>query len=230
MKVTKQAIGRISRRIKIQMKVYQKAVSSQHRPYLEEMVFSLPKDPSVFVAQVARHLGGGLMITEKRLPRLLHSPKMPWGILIQGHLERLKTYVKQIPFDKLLIYADLSDLAKGHAQKMPDLGRVRDGSESSKKKAKIKPGSWLSEIYAQFPQKKIFTAVFYPFSTIEKGFRPQTNLILHHRSLVFEALAGVGLWISGRGYENLKFFCAPRSTAGNFSSALSSIGTWPARC
>ena len=230
MRITKQDIDRISRRIKTQMKVYQKAVSPRHWPYLGEMVFSLLKDPSVFVAQVARHLGGDLMIMEKRLLRLLHSPKMLWEILVRVHLQRLKTYAKQIPFDKLLIYADLSDLAKEHAEKMPDLDRVRDGSESTKKKAKIKPGFWLNEIYVQFPNKKIFTAIFYPFSTLEKGFRSQTDLILQHMSLVFETLAGVGLWISDRGYDNLKFFCDSSITTGSFSSALNSMKRWPARC
>ena len=230
MRITKQDIDRISRRIKTQMKVYQKAVSGKHRPYLEEMIFSLLKDPSIFVAQVARHLGGDLMIMEKRLLRLLHSPKMLWEVLIRVHLQRLKTYVKQIPFDKLLIYADLSDLAKEYAEKMPDLDRVRDGSESTGKKAKIKPGFWLNEVYVQFPQKKIFTAIFYPFSTLEKGFRSQTDLILRHMGLVFRALAGLGLWISDRGYDNLKFFCASLSTAGNSSSVSNSMSTWPARC
>ena len=230
MRMTKQDIDRISRRIKTQMKIYQKAVSPRHWPYLGEIVFSLLKDPSVFVAQVARHLGGDLMIMEKRLLRLLHSPKMLWEILIRVHLQRLKTYVKQIPFDKLLIYADLSDLAKPYAEKMPDLGKVRDGSESSKKKPKLVTGFWLNEIYAQFPNKKIFTAIFYPFSTLEKGFRSQTDLILQHMSLVFEALAGVGLWISDRGYDNLKFFCASLSMIGNFSSVLNSMNTWPGKC
>lgn len=230
MKITKQDIDRISRRIKTQMKIYQKAVSPQHRAYLKEVVFSLLKDPSVFVAQVARHLGGDLMIMEKRLLRVFHSPKMIWNLLIGVHLQRLSTYVKQIPFDKLLIYADLSDLAKGHAEKMPDLDRVRDGSESPKKKAKIKPGFWLNEVYVRFPQKKIFAAIFYPFSTLEKGFRPQTDLILQHMTLVFEALAGVGLWVSDRGYDNLKFFCAFLLTTGNFSSGSSSMSMWPARC
>ncbi len=230
MRITKQDIDRISRRVKIQMKVYQNAVSGKHWPYLAEMVFSLLKDPSVFVAQVARHLGGELMVMEKRLLRLLHSPKMRWEILIQVHLERLKTYVKKIPFDKLLIYADLSDLAKEYAKKMPDLDRIRDGSESTKKKAKIKPGFWLNEIYIQFPNKKIFTAIFYPFSTLEKGFKSQTDLILGHMSLVFHALAGVGLWISDRGYDNLKFFCVSWLATGNFSSASDSMCTWPEKC
>lgn len=230
MKLTKQDIDRISRRIKTQMEIYQKVVSPKHWPYLEEMVLSLLKDPSIFVAQVARHLGGELMVMEKRLLRLLHSPKMLWDILILAHLHRLKTYVKQIPFDKLLIYADLSDIAKEHAEKMPDLDRVRDGSESTKKKAKTKPGFWLNEIYAQFPKMKIFPIIFYPFSTLEKGFKSQTDLILQHMTLVFETLAEVGLWISDRGYDNLKFFCASWSTAGNFSSVSKSMRMELARC
>jgi hypothetical protein len=212
------------------MKSYQKAVSGSHWPYLEEIVFSLLKDPSVFVAQVARHMGGDLMIMEKRLLRLLHSPKMLWEILIFAHLQRLKTYVKQIPFDKLLIYADLSDLAKEYAEKMPDLDRVRDGSHSTKKKAKTQPGFWLNEIYVQFPKTKIFPAIFYPFSTLEKGFKSITDLILQHLSLVFGALAGVGLWVSDRGYDNIKFFCASSNTTGNSSSVSRSINTAPERC
>lgn len=230
MKITKQDIDRISRRIKTQMKAYQKAVSRKHWPYLEEMVFSLLKDPSVFVAQVARHLGGELMVMEKRLLRLLHSPKMLWALLIRVHLQRLHTYVQQISFDKLLIYADLSDLAKEYAEKMPDLDRVRDGSESTQKKARVKPGFWLNEVYVQFPQKKIFTAIFYPFSALERGFRSQTDLILQHMTLVFETLAGLGLWVSDRGYDNLKFFCTSLPTAGNSSSGSNSMSTWLARC
>jgi len=229
-KMTKQDIGRISRRIKTQMEVYQKVVSPKHWPYLEEIVFSLLKDPSIFVAQAARYLGGELIIMEKRLLRLLHSPKMLWDILILAHLHRLKSYVKQISFDKLLIYADLSDLAKEHAEKMSDLDRVRDGSESTKKKAKTKPGFWLNEIYVQFPQMKIFPVIFYPFSTLEKGFKSQTDLILGHMSLVFETLADIGLWISDRGYDNLKFFCASSNTAGNFSFVSRSMSMEPGRC
>ena len=230
MRITKQDIDRISRRIKTQMNVYQKAVSPKHWDYLQDVVFSLLKDPSIFVAQAARHRGGDLMIMEKRLLRVFHSPKMIWDLLIGVHLQRLKTYVQEIPFDKLLIYGDLSDLAKEHAQKMPDLDRIRDGSESTKKKAKIKPGFWLNEIYVQFPQKKLFTAIFYPFSTLEKGFRSQTDLILQHMTLLFEALAGLGLWVSDRGYDNLKFFCAFWLTTGNFSSVSSFTKRGLARC
>ena len=230
MKLTKQDIGRISRRIKTQMKAYQKAVCHQHWPLLGAVVFSLLKDPSIFVSQIARFLGGEMMPIEKRLLRLFHSPKMIWEKLIHAHLKRLKRYVHSIPFDKLLIYADLSDLAKPQAKKMPDLDRVRDGSESTQKKAKIHPGFWLNEIYVQFPGKKIFPAIFYPFSTLEKGFRSITDLILQHMTLVFQALGGIGLWISDRGYDNLKFFCTSSNMAGSFSSALGSMKERPARC
>lgn len=230
MKVTKQGIDRISRAIKTQMKVYQKAVCAHQWPYLEQVVFSLLKDPSVFVSQVARSLGGDLMATEKRLLRVFHSPKMLWQKLIRAHLKRLQVYVRKIPFDKLLIYADLSDLAKPSAQKMPDLDRIRDGSESTRQQPKTQPGYWLNEVYVQFPGKKIFSAVFYPFSTLEKGFRSITDLVLQHMTLVFQALGGLGLWISDRGYDNLKFFCVSWSTAGNSSSVLDSTKESPARC
>ena len=60
MRITKQDIDRISRRIKTQMKVYQKAVSGKHWSYLEEMVFSLLKGLSIFVALIARYLGGDM--------------------------------------------------------------------------------------------------------------------------------------------------------------------------
>ncbi len=212
------------------MKIYQKAVSPKHWDYLEAIVFSLLKDPSVFVAQAARYLGGDLMMMEKRLLRIFHSPKMIWELLIAVHLQRLATYVRQIPFDKLLIYSDLSDLAKEHAEKMPDLDRVRDGSQSKKGKPKTTPGFWLNEVYVQFPQKKIFTAIVYPFSTLEKGFRSTTDLILRHIRLVFEALGGLGLWISDRGYDNLKFFCSFLSKTGSFSFESISMRKLPAKC
>lgn len=230
MKTTKQSIDRISRAVKTQMKIYQKAVCQHQWPYLEQTVFSLLKDPSVFVSQVARSLGGDLMTAEKRLLRIFHSPKMIWQRLIQAHLRRLQSYVRKISFDKLLIYADLSDLAKPLAKKMPDLDRVRDGSQSTKKKVKTQPGFWLNEIYVQFPNKKIFPAVFYPFSTLEKGFISITHLVLEHMGLVFEALAGQGLWVSDRGYDNLKFFCGSWLTTGNFSSESNSMNTWPEKC
>jgi len=223
MKTSKQAIGRISQRIKTQMKSYQKALSSKHWPLLEQVIFSLLKDPSVFISQIARFIGEEMMPIAKRLLRLFHSPKMMWEKLIRAHLKRLKRYVRSIPFDKLLIYADLSDLAKPRAQKMPDLDRVRDGSESTNTKAQIKPGFWLNEIYVQFPGKKIFPAIFYPFSTLEKGFRSVTDLILNHMTLIFQALTGIGLWVSDRGYDNLKFFYISSNTVGSFSSGLSFI-------
>lgn len=215
--VTKKDIDRISSRIQSEMKVYQKAVSKTHGPYLGEMMLSLLKDPSVFVAQVARHFQEDLMTMEKRLLRMLHSPKMVWERLIQAHLKRLARYVRSLSFDKLLIYGDLSDLAKRYARKMPDLDRVRDGSESLRKKPVIQPGYWLNEIYVQFPGRKIFPAIFYPFSTLEKGFRSITDLVLAHLTLVFQALGGLGLWVSDRGYDNLKFFCISSITGGSFS-------------
>lgn len=230
MKTTKQSIDRISRVIKTQLKIYQKTVRGHQWPYLEQTIFSLLKDPSVFVSQVARSLGGDLMTVEKRLLRIFHSPKMVWQKMIQAHLRRLQGYVRKISFDKLLIYADLSDLAKPLAKKMPDLDRVRDGSQSTKKKAKTQPGFWLNEIYVQFPNKKIFPAIFYPFSTLEKGFRSITDLVLEHMGLVFTALAGLGLRVSDRGYDNLKFFCAFWLTTGNSSSASNSMSMSPEKC
>lgn len=216
--ITRKDIDRISQRIKSQMKWYEKAVSPKHWPYLGEAVVSLLKDPSVFVAQVARHFEGELIVLEKRLLRLFHSPKMLWEGLMKAHLRRLKHYVDSISFDKLLLYADLSDLSKPYARKMPDLDRVRDGSESTHKQAQIQPGYWLNEVYVQFPGKKIFPGIFYPFSTLEKGFRSITNLILEHMTLLFQALGGLGLWISDRGYDNLKFFCISWTTSGSSSS------------
>lgn len=218
MRVTKKDIDRISSRIQSEMKTYEKAVWRKHEPYLGQVMLSLLKDPSVFVAQAARHFEGALMPLEKRLLRMLHSPRMVWERLIQAHLKRLARYVGSLSFDKLLIYADLSDLAKRYARKMPDLDRVRDGSESTKAKAKTAPGYWLNEVYVQFPGKKIFAAIFYPFSTVEKGFRSITDLVLQHMTLLFQALGGLGLWISDRGYDNLKFFCVSSITTGNSSS------------
>lgn len=214
----KQDIGKISRRIIGQMKFYDKAVHKAHRPYLAPIIFSLLKDPSCFVSQVARYFQETIMIMEKRLLRAIHSTKMAWEQLMAAHLNRLRHYVSTISFDKLLIYADLSDLAKPHAEKMPDLDRVRDGSESSPGKPKINPGYWLHEVYIQFPGKKTFPAIFYPFSTLEKGFRSITNLILSHIDLIFQVLANHGLWISDRGYDALKFFCTFSRTSGAFSS------------
>lgn len=220
MRLAKKDIDRISLRLQSEMKRYEKAVSGKHGPYLREVILSLLKDPSVFVAQTARHFEGGLTVFEKRLLRMFHSPKMLWERLIRAHLRRLKHYVRVLSFDKLLIYADLSDLAKKYARKMPDLDRVRDGSESTKAKAQIQPGFWLNEVYVQFPGKRIFTAVFYPFSTLEKGFRSITDLVLQHMTLLFQALGGLGLWVSDRGYDNLKFFCISWTTAGSSSFGL----------
>lgn len=220
MHLTKKDIDRISSRIQSEMKMYQKAVWRKHGPYLGAMMLSLLKDPSVFVAQAARHFEEDLMTMEKRLLRMLHSPRMVWERLIRAHLKRLARYVRSLSFDKLLIYADLSDLAKRYARKMPDLDRVRDGSESTKARPKTSPGYWLNEVYVQFPGKKIFAAIFYPFSTLEKGFRSITDLVLQHMTLVFQALGGLGLWVSDRGYDNLKFFCISLSATGNSSSGL----------
>ena len=212
---TKQDIGKISKRIKSQISFYEKAVHKAHRSYLTPMVLSLLKDPSCFVSQVARHFQEAMPLMEKRILRAIHSPKMTLEQLMGAHLTRLRHYMATVSFDKLLIYADLSDLAKPHAKKMPDLDRVRDGSESRPGKVKTNPGFWLDEVYVQFPGRKTFPVVFYPFSTLEKGFRSITDLIVRHISLVFQTLGNNGLWISDRGYDALKFFCISSIIAGN---------------
>src|SRR5512136_688673 len=96
------------------------------RRFVAEMVFGIQARGSVRLTEVGRSLGEPIALkkTEERLSRQLGREGL------EGEIRRrlIAQASGRIEDDTLLVL-DLSDVTKKYAEKMENLGRVRDGSE-----------------------------------------------------------------------------------------------------
>jgi hypothetical protein len=204
MKVPTRVIGRISRRLEGCLRIYGDSMTPAHRKLLGPVVLAILKASSCYVAEAARELpelGGTITAREDKILNFIHSPKLKLKALKAAHIERLKKDLKRA--ERVLIYADLSDISKPYARKMDALDIVQDRSDPEKRK---RPGYWLNEVYVKTGGSSLVPVVFEPFSTKEEGFRSQNALILDAMEAVYEATGGRGTWISDIGYDDRKYF------------------------
>ena len=204
MKVPKKVIGKISLILKKAVAPYQKEMKAKHAAMLPDVLLALAKSSSCYVSQTARNVrkwGGSVWARERKLLRFIHSPKIDLDALRQAHLSRIPMYVKRSR--NLRIFADISDITKPYARKMDALDIVRDASDPEEK---LGPGYWINEVYVNTSRGRLFPAVFDVFSTQEKGFRSQTDLVLGSMEDVYAKTNDKGTWISDMGYDNKRFF------------------------
>lgn len=185
-------------------KVYESALKQgKQKRLVARILLGFFRHPSVYISDIARSLPpseGSMEAREQKLLRFFHNGDSRLEKLRRAHLSRLAGILRENRAPR--IYGDLSDNSKPWARKMDALDTVRDASDPEKKN---QPGYWINEVYVAPEKGKLFPAILYPFSTQEKGFRSQNQIILEHMDKVFQALGNRGIWISDRGYDSKIF-------------------------
>lgn len=207
-------IGQFARELEPVVARYASTVSEHQRPCLSACLYGLLRDPSPYLADVARSatcLGETFDAREGRLSCFMASPKIDLGAVKEVHLGVLKHLLSRR--GRIPLYADLSDVSKPYARTMDALDHVRDGSDPDKK---IKPGYWLNEVHVGLAHGRLAPVVFDLFSLNDKVTLSQNEVILAGMDRAFMLTGPRGLWIGDRGYDNGTIFEALLSKDRDF--------------
>lgn len=162
------------------------------RRFVAEMVFGIQARGSVRLTEVGRALGEKILLkkTEERLCRQLG----------RRHLDReiqrrlIEHAAPRIEEDTLLVL-DLSDVTKKYAEKMENMGRVRDGSEKD-----LGWGYWtLNVVGANTRGTKLVPLYGRLFSHAVEGHESENEEIREAIGEVAEVVGRRGIWVMDRG-------------------------------
>jgi Transposase DDE domain len=153
------------------------------------------------MARGIRSHGEHVDYTVKRFSRNLASPHWEPTVLHETFLRHNAAWVAQ----DTPIYIDLSELAKPHARKMAHLCRVRDASDPDKRTTH---GYWLLEAYAEPTRGVLVPLLLVLFSTRQRKFLSQNDLVLRHLETLDATLGPRGIFIMDRGFDARGYFDA----------------------
>ena len=162
------------------------------RRFVAEMIFGIQARGSVRLTEVGRALGERISLkkTEERLSRQLGRRGLERRIqrrLIEQAAPRIE--------DDTLLVLDLSDVTKKYAEKMENLGRVRDGSEKD-----LGWGYWtLNIVGANTKGTKIVPLYGRLFSHVVEGHESENIEIREAIDEVAEVMGKRGIWVMDRG-------------------------------
>ena len=162
------------------------------RRFVAEMVFGIQARGSVRLTEVGRSLGEKISLkkTEERLSRQLGRKGLERKIqrrLIEQAAPRIE--------DDTLLVLDLSDVTKKYAEKMENMGRVRDGSEKE-----LGWGYWtLNIVGATTSGTKLVPLYGRLFSHAVGGHQSENEEIREAVGEVTEVLGKRGIWVMDRG-------------------------------
>jgi hypothetical protein len=162
------------------------------RRFVTEMIFGIQARGSVRLTEVGRALGERISLkkTEERLSRQLGRRGLERRLqhrLIEQASGRIE--------DDTLLVLDLSDVTKKYAEKMENLGRVRDGSEKE-----LAWGYWtLNIVGANTKGTKIVPLYGRLFSHVDEGHESENIEIRDAVGEVAEVLGRRGIWVMDRG-------------------------------
>jgi hypothetical protein len=162
------------------------------RRFVAEMVFGIQARGSVRLTEVGRALGEKISLkkTEERLSRQLGRRGLERRIqrrLIEQAAPRIE--------DDTLLVLDLSDVTKKYAEKMENMGRVRDGSEKE-----LGWGYWtLNIVGANTKGTKLVPLYGRLFSHAVEGHESENMEIRDAIKEVAEVMGRRGIWVMDRG-------------------------------
>jgi hypothetical protein len=162
------------------------------RRFVAEMVFGIQARGSVRLTEVGRALGEKISLkkTEERLSRQLGRRGLERRIqrrLIEQAAPRIE--------DDTLLVLDLSDVTKKYAEKMENMGRVRDGSEKD-----LGWGYWtLNIVGANTKGTKLVPLYGRLFSHAVEGHESENMEIRDAIKEVAEVMGRRGIWVMDRG-------------------------------
>jgi hypothetical protein len=162
------------------------------RRFVAEMVFGIQARGSVRLTEVGRALGEKISLkkTEERLSRQLGRR----GLERRIQRRLIEQAAARIEEDTLLVL-DLSDVTKKYAEKMENMGRVRDGSEKD-----LGWGYWtLNIVGANTKGTKLVPLYGRLFSHAVEGHESENIEIREAIKEVAEVMGRRGIWVMDRG-------------------------------
>jgi hypothetical protein len=162
------------------------------RRFVAEIIFGIQARGSVRLTEVGRALGEKISLkkTEERLSRQLGRRGLERRIqrrLIEQAAPRIE--------DDTLLVLDLSDVTKKYAEKMENMGRVRDGSEKD-----LGWGYWtLNIVGANTKGTKLVPLYGRLFSHAVEGHESENMEIRDAIKEVAEVMGRRGIWVMDRG-------------------------------
>jgi len=162
------------------------------RRFVAEMIFGIQARGSVRLTEVGRALGEPISLkkTEERLSRQLGRRGLERRIqrrLIEQAAPRIE--------DDTLLVLDLSDVTKKYAERMENLGRVRDGSEKE-----LAWGYWtLNIVGSNTKGTKLVPLYGRLFSHVVEGHESENIEIREAIGEVAEVVGHRGIWVMDRG-------------------------------
>lgn len=162
------------------------------RRFVAEMVFGIQARGSVRLTEVGRALGEKISLkkTEERLSRQLGRR----GLERRIQRRLIEQASPRIEEDTLLVL-DLSDVTKKYAEKMENMGRVRDGSEKD-----LGWGYWtLNIVGANAKGTKLVPLYGRLFSHAVEGHESENIEIRDAIKEVGEVMGRRGIWVMDRG-------------------------------
>jgi hypothetical protein len=169
------------------------------RRFVAEMVFGIQARGSVRLTEVGRSLGERISLkkTEERLSRQLGRRGLDREIqrrLVEQAAPRIE--------DDTLLVLDLSDVTKKYAEKMENMGRVRDGSEKE-----LGWGYWtLNIVGANTKGTKLVPLYGRLFSHAVGGHESENEEIREAVGEVAEVVGKRGIWVMDRGGDRRYIF------------------------
>jgi hypothetical protein len=169
------------------------------RRFVAEMVYGIQARGSVRLTEVGRSLGERITLkkTEERLSRQLGRR----GLERKIQRRLIEQAAPRIEEDTLLVL-DLSDVTKKYAEKMENLGRVRDGSEKE-----LGWGYWtLNIVGANTKGTKVVPLYGRLFSHAVEGHESENEEIREAVKEVAEVVGKRGIWVMDRGGDRRYIF------------------------
>lgn len=169
--------------------------------FLEEALYGMLKSKSVVASRIAQQLKGNQPILH-RLQRLCYQlGNSRWDPLSCAS-SYLQWAAEEIDSDTVLC-ADIGDICKKYAKKMPGLAPVRDGSDKS---VIIKKGYFLAEIEAVRQDGRHIPMYLDILSVRKASYVSQNHQMDMAIDFVIAHIGNKGIWVMDRGFDDGKRF------------------------
>lgn len=190
-----------------------RGLQKPQRKFISDVLYGMLVGRSVVLADIARALREPcrLIHTEKRLSRMLGSPRLDAGLLQRNYLRRARTELKGC-----VIAVDGSDISKPHARKMPFLAHVRDGSKSrgpsfgrtpeAEKMAITNPGYTLLQAEAVGLAGHHIPLWMGIVSSADPAFQSEAGELREMMVRLTRYVPAEAIWVFDRGYDSNRIF------------------------
>jgi hypothetical protein len=154
------------------------------------------------VARTLESSKKGFEATLERLSRGLKNQTCTVTMATATYRRRALRTLKTMPGGVAAI--DLSEIVKPYGRRMPFLCKVRDGSESRRKKPVLEKGWWTVEIGLSFPKHQVMPLSRRVFSTVHREFRSEQDEL--RRALEQAGLSRSTPAVLDSGMDGMSYF------------------------